>query len=184
MARTESNSVPLGFNLPDARLPDVVSGEPVQLHALLGRPAVVAFICNHCPYVKHIKPQLAEFGRYCQQQGVGMVAISSNDVEHYPDDAPDRMQQDARQFGYTFPYLHDDSQQVARAFDAACTPEFYVFDAQGALAYHGQFDDSRPSNDAPVTGRDLRAAVDALLAGGRPDPEQRQSLGCNIKWKS
>lgn len=183
MARTPSNSVPLGSDLPAATLPDVTRGELLELRSLLGRPSVVMFICNHCPFVKHLKSALSAFGREYQAQGVGVVAISSNDVTSHPSDGPELMQQDARANAYTFPYLYDESQAVARAFDAACTPEFYVFDAAGKLAYHGQFDDSRPGNDVPVTGQDLRAAVDALLAGQRPSANQKASIGCNIKWR-
>lgn len=184
MARTPSNSVPLGSDLPAATLPDVVRNEPFALHALLGHPAVVMFICNHCPFVKHLKSALSAFGREYQAKGVGIVAISSNDVKSHPDDGPDLMRQDAQLNVYTFPYLYDESQAVARSFDAACTPEFYVFDAAGKLAYHGQFDDSRPGNGLEITGRDLRAAVDALLAGKRPSEQQTPSIGCNIKWRN
>ncbi len=175
--------LPLGHQLPTFRLPDTISGREVSSDELGGKPSVVIFICNHCPYVKHIRGGLAEFGRYCQEKGVPMVAISSNDVSTYPDDSPEAMTREAREAGYVFPYLYDESQDVAIAFDAACTPDLYVFDAEGKLAYRGQFDDSRPKNDLPVTGRDARAAVDALLAGGRPSAEQRPSIGCNTKWK-
>ncbi|HKY36067.1 MAG TPA: thioredoxin family protein [Polyangiaceae bacterium] len=174
----------LGTALPSFDLPDVVSGKNVSSAALLGRPAVVIFICNHCPYVKHIRQGLADFGRLCQERGVGMVAISSNDVAQYPDDGPEAMALEAEQSGYVFPYLFDESQQVARAFDAACTPDLYVYDAQGKLAYRGQFDDSRPNNQAPVDGKDTRAAVEALLAGRAPSSDQKPSIGCNIKWKA
>jgi hypothetical protein len=142
------------------------------------------FICNHCPYVKHIRAGLAAFGRFCQERGVGMVAISSNDVVNYPDDGPEQMAREAKESGYVFPYLFDESQEVARAFDAACTPDLYIYDARGRLAYRGQFDDSRPKNTAPVTGADARSAVEALLAGQAPSADQKPSIGCNIKWKS
>ncbi|RYZ01764.1 MAG: thioredoxin family protein [Myxococcales bacterium] len=184
MARTPSNMRELGTTIPSFVLPDSVSGRPVSSHSLLGKPAVVIFICNHCPYVKHIREGLAAFGRYCQQQGVGMVAISSNDAVAYPDDSPENMALEAKDAGYVFPYLYDESQAVARAFEAACTPDLYIYDAEGKLAYRGQFDDARPKNDAPVTGKDARAAVDALVAGQKPSPEQQPSIGCNIKWKS
>ncbi len=174
----------LGAPLPSFQLPDVRTGRVLSESDLSGPCAVVAFICNHCPFVKTIKPQLAEFGRYCEQRGVPMVAISSNDVVSHPSDGPLLMAEDAERFAYPFPYLYDESQQVAKAFDATCTPDFFVFDRQATLAYRGQFDDSRPSNDLPVTGRDLRAAVDALLNGERPSPQQTPSIGCNIKWKS
>lgn len=176
--------LPLGTVLPRFSLPDAVSGRVVTSDSLRGHPSVVAFICNHCPYVKHIRVGLAEFGRYCQEKHVGFVAVSSNDTHAYPDDAPDKMALEATAQGYTFPYLYDESQSVARAFDAACTPEFYVFDAHGKLAYRGQFDGSRPKNNVPVTGADLRAAVDALLAGRAPSGDQTPSIGCSIKWKA
>jgi cytochrome oxidase Cu insertion factor (SCO1/SenC/PrrC family) len=165
-------------------LPDTVSGKPVGSDSLLGKPAVVIFICNHCPYVKHIRAGLAELGRLCEQRGVGMVAISSNDAEKYPDDSPEAMAVEAKQAGYVFPYLYDESQAVARAFDAACTPDLYIYDAKGALAYRGQFDGSRPNSDVPVTGQDARAAIEALLAGRAPSTDQKPSIGCNIKWKA
>jgi thiol-disulfide isomerase/thioredoxin len=184
MARTPSNSVPLGSDLPAATLPDVVSGEPFELRSLIGRPAVVMFICNHCPFVKHLKAALSTFGRDYQSKGVSIVAISSNDVMSHPADAPELMQQDALANGYSFPYLYDESQAVARAFDAACTPEFYLFDAAGKLAYHGQFDDSRPGNGVEITGQDLRAAADAVLSGKQPSEHQKASIGCNIKWRN
>jgi len=184
MARTPSTMRELGTPLPVFTLPDTVSGRPVSSDSLLGKPSVVIFICNHCPYVKHIRDGLAAFGRFCQERGVPMVAISSNDVIGYPDDSPEKMALEAKDAGYVFPYLYDESQAVARAFDAACTPDLYIYDAQGLLAYRGQFDDARPKNDAPVTGKDARAAVEALLAGRTPSPEQQPSIGCNIKWKS
>lgn len=170
--------------MPSFNLPDTVSGKLVASASLAGKPAVVMFICNHCPYVKHIREGLAAFGRYCQEQGVGMVAISSNDVGQYPDDGPEPMALEARQSGYVFPYLFDETQAVARAFDAACTPDLYIYDALGLLAYRGQFDASRPKNTLPVTAADARAAVDALLAGRAPAADQAPSIGCNIKWKS
>jgi peroxiredoxin len=181
---TPSNTQRLGSALPSFSLPDTVSGKLVSSTELLGKPAVVIFICNHCPYVKHIRQGLAAFGRMCSERGVGMLAISSNDTVAYPDDGPEAMAIEAQRAGYTFPYLFDESQAVARAFDAACTPDLYVYDAQGKLAYHGQFDDSRPKNDAPVSGKDARAAIDALLGGVMPSLEQPPSIGCNIKWKS
>jgi peroxiredoxin len=175
----------LGTPLPAFTLQDTVTGKAVDSRALLGAPAVVvAFICNHCPYVVHIRDQLAEFGRWCEEQGVKMVAVSSNDVSTYPQDGPEQMAREARSVGYTFPYLYDETQEVARAFRAACTPEFFLFDREGKLAYRGQFDDSRPGNGKPVTGHDLRAAVEALVAGRRPETEQRASVGCSLKWKA
>jgi peroxiredoxin len=179
-----SNMLPLGTKLPDFRLRDTVSDRSVASEELLSRPSVVAFICNHCPYVKHIARGLANFGRYCQEENVGLVAVSSNDPVSHPEDGPDEMRAEARNLGYTFPYLFDETQDVARAFNAACTPEFYVFDAEGRLAYRGQFDEARPKNDVIVSGADVRAAVAALLAGRSPSPEQKASVGCSIKWKA
>ncbi len=176
--------LPLGTPLPEFSLPDTVSGGVVHSTTLVGKPAVVFFICNHCPFVKHIRLGLADFGRYCRDQGVGMVAISSNDASAYPADAPPAMASEAAEAGYVFPYLYDESQAVARAFDAACTPDLYIFDQHGKLAYRGQFDGARPGNDVPVTGRDARAAVAALLLGHAPTSDQIPSIGCNIKWKT
>jgi peroxiredoxin len=181
---TPSNMRELGTSMPSFDLPDTVSGQHVSSETLRGRPVVVIFICNHCPYVKHIREGLAALGRFCAERGAGMVAISSNDVATYPDDGPELMAIEAKQSGYVFPYLFDESQAVARAFEAACTPDLYVYDAQGKLAYRGQFDDSRPKNTLPVTGKDALAAVEALLAGRAPTDEQKPSIGCNIKWKS
>ena len=145
--------------------------------------SVVAFICNHCPFVVHIRYGLVEFGRYAREAGVPFVAISSNDVSTHPQDGPQHMAAEAQKHGFTFPYLYDEPQGVARAFDAACTPDFFVFDAVGKLAYRGQFDGSRPNNAVPVTGADLRAAVQNLLAGKPPSSDQKPSIGCGIKWK-
>jgi peroxiredoxin len=175
--------LPLGSPLPSFTLPDAASGRSVRSAELAGNPAVVIFICNHCPFVKHIREELARFGTECRQRGVGFVAISSNDASAYPEDSPEAMAREAREHGYAFPYLFDESQDVARAFQAACTPDLYIFDASGRLAYRGQFDASRPGNGVPVTGRDARAAVEALLTGARPSAEQVPSIGCNIKWK-
>ena len=174
--------LPLGTVAPGFHLPDVVTGNRVASHDYDGRPLLVMFICNHCPFVKHIKEGLAAFGRDYRGK-VGIVAISSNNVATHPQDNPDRMAEDAERFGYQFPYLYDEDQSVAIAYRAACTPEFYLFDTERKLVYRGQFDDSRPSNDRPVTGADLRRAVDAVLAGQPVSPEQRASVGCNIKWK-
>lgn len=184
MANTPSRMISLGTALPMFSLPDTVSGQTLASATLLGRPSVVIFICNHCPFVKHIRAGLAEFGGYCRDHGVGMVAISPNDVVAYPADAPALMAAEAREAGYPFPYLYDESQAVAKAFDARCTPDLFIFDGDGKLAYRGQFDDARPGNAIPVTGRDARAAVDALLDGKRPAGEQRASIGCSIKWKA
>jgi peroxiredoxin len=179
-----SNMLPLGTALPQFSLPDTASGRTVASSELGGKPSVVAFICNHCPYVKHIRQGLADFGRYCAERGVALVAISSNDPVTHPDDGPKEMALEARSAGYAFPYLFDETQAVARAFNAACTPEFYVFGSDGKLAYRGQFDGARPKNDVPVTGADVRAAVDALLAGKQPNADQIPSIGCSIKWKA
>lgn len=173
----------LGTAMPGFTLPDVVSGRLVSAAELQGKPSVVIFICNHCPYVVRIRAGLADFGRACRERGVGMVAISSNDINAYPADAPPLMIEEAKAAGYVFPYLFDETQAVAKAFRAACTPDLYIFDAEGKLAYRGQFDDARPKNDALVTGQDARAAVDALLAGHAPAAAQKASIGCGIKWK-
>ena len=187
MARTPSTMVELGTPAPDFRLPDMrreAGGRPVALEDFRDAPALlVMFICNHCPYVKHIQKELAAFARDYQPRGLAVVAINANDAERYPDDAPERMAEEAEAAGYTFPYLFDETQEVAKAYRAACTPDFFLYDRQRRLVYRGQFDDSRPRNDLPVTGKDLREAVEAVLAG-RPVPEdQKPSLGCNIKWK-
>ncbi|MCC6522987.1 MAG: thioredoxin family protein [Polyangiaceae bacterium] len=184
MAATPSTMLPLGTPLPSFVLPDAVSGRLVRSEELLGAPAaIVAFICNHCPYVKHIRAGIAELGRFAAARGVAMVAVCSNDAKAYPVDAPPLMAEEARDAGYVFPYLHDATQDVAKAFRAACTPEFYVFDRDGKLAYRGQLDGARPRNTEPVTGADVRAAVEALLAGRTPSAEQTPSIGCNIKWR-
>jgi peroxiredoxin len=183
MVETPSTMLALGTAAPKFKLPDP-AGKIVSLDDFKGATAlVVAFICNHCPYVKHIRTQFAAFAKEYQARGVGVVAISSNDVENYPDDAPDKMAEEIKSAGYTFPYLYDESQQVAKDYRAACTPDLYVFDKGQRLVYRGQFDDSRPKNGRPVTGADLRRAVDAVLAGREVDANQRPSIGCNIKWK-
>jgi len=183
MAETPSTMLALGTKAPHFRLPDP-HGKWVSVDDFKDAPALlVAFICNHCPYVKHIRRGFAELAKEYQAKGVGVVAINSNDAENYPDDRPEKMAEEIKQIGYTFPYLYDESQDVAKAYRAACTPDFYLFDRDRLLVYRGQFDDSRPGNGRPVTGADLRAALDAVLAG-RPVPsKQRPSVGCNIKWK-
>jgi peroxiredoxin len=178
-----SQMLALGTSMPSFSLPDTISGRIVSSEELSGKPSVVIFICNHCPYVKRIRDGLAAFGRTCAELGVPMVAISSNDPATYPDDAPDKMKAEAKDADYPFPYLFDGTQAVAKAFSAACTPDLYIFDARGKLAYRGQFDDARPKNEAPVTGADARRAVEALLAGKAPNPDQKPSIGCSIKWK-
>lgn len=184
MVATPSTMLPLGTEAPAFELPDP-SGALHTLDAIAGSaPAtVVMFLSNHCPYVRHIGRELGLVTQRLMAKGVAVVGIMSNDVEAYPDDAPPKMAETARAFGWDFPYLYDESQDVARAYHAACTPDLFVFDAARALAYRGQFDGARPSNDVAVTGSDLRAAVDALLDGRRPSDDQAPSLGCNIKWK-
>lgn len=175
--------LPLGTVAPDFRLPDV-NGNMVALSDFASAPAlVVLFICNHCPYVKHIRAGLADFGRDAQKRGAAVVAINANDVAHYAEDSPAKMKSEAQSVGYTFPYLYDESQAVAKAYRAACTPDIFLFDKDRRLAYRGQFDDSRPGNGLAVTGKDLRAAIDAVLAGEAIAPNQKASIGCNIKWK-
>lgn len=183
MAETPSKMVALGTAAPDFRLPDP-DGDIVALGDFAGAPGLlVMFICNHCPFVKHIRAGLAQFGRDYRPKGLGIVAINSNDVENYPEDSPAKMKVEAQQAGYSFPYLYDESQHVAKAYGAACTPDFFLFDRDRKLVYRGQFDNSRPSNSKPVTGADLRAAADAVLAGRSLPPDQKASIGCNIKWK-
>ena len=185
MTRTPSTMLSLGTQAPDFRLPDTTAGgKEVALDDFAAAPALlVAFICNHCPFVQHVAGELAALGRDLPAQGVPMVAISSNDVAAYPQDGPEAMADEALRQGWTFPYLYDEDQSVAQAYRAACTPDFFLFDAQRRLVYRGQLDASRPGNGLPVTGADLRAAVDAVLAGRPIDADQRPSLGCNIKWK-
>jgi peroxiredoxin len=184
MAETPSAMVPLGTPAPDFRLPDT-DGKMLARDDFTDAPALlVMFICNHCPFVKHIRSGLAQFGRDYQGRGLAIVAISSNDVVNYPDDSPANMAKERRAAGYTFPYLYDETQAVAKAYSAACTPDFFLFDRARKLVYRGQFDDSRPGNGRPVTGADLRAAVDALLAGKPVSPQQKPSIGCNIKWRA
>lgn len=183
MVRTLSTMLPLGTTAPNFSLPNI-DGSIVSLDDFRGVPALlVMFICNHCPYVKHIADPLAQLCAEYQAKGVAVAAINSNDVANYPDDAPAKMAAEAAARGYTFPYLFDETQEVAKAYCAACTPDFYVFDGDRRLVYRGQLDDSRPGNGKPVTGADLRAALDAVLAGNAPPADQRPSMGCNIKWK-
>lgn len=184
MARTASTMLELGTPAPDFHLPEPVTGREVSLDDFHDAPALlVTFICNHCPYVQHIRHRLAELVRDYQGKGLAAVGINANDVAHYPDDAPEKMIEEVRNIGYTFPYLYDETQEVAKAYRAACTPDFFLFDRNRRLVYRGQFDDARPGNDAPVTGRDLATAIDAVLAGHAVPTDQKPSLGCNIKWK-
>ena len=183
MAQTPSTMLPLGTPAPAFTLPDT-SLQQVSLETYSGTPALlVMFICNHCPFVKHLRSALAQLGRDYQPRGVAIVAISSNDVEAHPADSPAKMIEEQQDAGYTFPYLFDGTQAVAKVYRAACTPDFYLFDQERRLVYRGQFDDSRPGNGLPVTGRDLRAALDAVLAGQPVATQQRPSIGCNIKWR-
>jgi peroxiredoxin len=175
--------LPLGTKAPDFSLPDP-QGRRVTLKDFEGAPALlVMFLCNHCPYVKHLQRELAAMVREFQGRQVAAVAINANDIAHYPDDRPSRMAEDASRFGYSFPYLFDETQEVAKAYRAACTPDFFLFDRERRLVYRGQFDDSRPGNNKPITGGDLRAAIEALLDGRAVAATQQPSIGCNIKWK-
>lgn len=182
MARTESTMLELGTHAPGFRLLDF-RGHMYELQDYADEPVVIAFICNHCPYVKHIRRELARFGRDYQHQGIGILAINSNDPASHPEDGREGMAHEAAEAGYVFPYLIDETQEVAKAYRAACTPDFYVLDEFHRVVYRGQFDSSRPGNDEPVTGADLRAAVDAVLAGRRLTADQKPSMGCNIKWR-
>mgnify|MGYP001796261867 CR=1 FL=1 len=185
MARTPSNMLELGTTAPDFTLLDTVSGQERSLHDLhADRGTVVMFICNHCPYVLHVNEELVRLANDYRTRGIAFVAISSNDVVNYPQAGPGRMPEHAAKVGYPFPYLYDESQAVAKAYDAACTPDFYLFDGEQKLVYRGQMDGARPGSAVPADGRDLRAALDALLAGREIDPVQQPSLGCNIKWKN
>jgi thiol-disulfide isomerase/thioredoxin len=184
MAATPSTMLPLGTRAPHFALPDPASGGAVSLDDFAAAPALlVMFLSNHCPFVKHVAGELAALARDYADRGLAIVAIGSNDPERYPDDAPALMAREVEVRGYSFPYLHDGSQEVAKAYRAACTPDFFLFDRDRALVYRGQLDGSRPGNGAPVTGADLRAAIDAVLAGRAPDADQRPSIGCNIKWR-
>jgi peroxiredoxin len=176
--------LPLGTKAPQFDLPDVVSGKTISLDLFQDKKAtLVMFLCRHCPYVQHIKKDLAKLAAEYIGKGVGIVAISSNDAAAYPDDKPESLKAFAQEEGYTFPFCYDETQEIAKKYTAACTPDFFLFDRDFALAYRGQLDDSRPGNGKPVTGKDLRAAMDAVLAGGKPDSLQKPSAGCNIKWR-
>jgi peroxiredoxin len=180
----ESYMLPLGSEAPDFALPDVVTGDTVKLADSSGADALlVMFICRHCPYVKHVRGGIAAMGRDYADSGLAIVAISPNDPNEYPEDAPESLAEDAREAGYTFPYLFDETQEVAKAYHAACTPDFFLFDGDRRLVYRGQLDGARPRNDVPVTGEDLRGAIDATLAGRPVSDDQWPSVGCSIKWR-
>jgi peroxiredoxin len=185
MVLTPSTEPTLGTHAPDFRLPDVVSGRTVTRDAAAGKQGLlVLFICAHCPYVKHVEEELARIGRDYAGRGIGIVAISANDAVNYPDDAPAGLKRQAEEKGFPFPYLYDEPQDVAKAYGAVCTPDVFLYDSRQRLAYRGQIDDSRPRNGKPVTGRDLRAAMDLLIEGKPVPTEQRPSVGCSIKWKA
>jgi len=183
MAETPSTMLDLGTPAPDFRLPDTEGRIVSRADFRDAKALLVMFICNHCPFVKHVRHELARVGKEYQARDVAIVGISSNDAVAYPADGPDAMREEKEQIGYTSPYLYDETQEVAKAYGAACTPDFFLYGPEGRLAYRGQLDDSRPSGEKPVTGKDLRAALDAVLEDRPVDPEQRPSLGCNIKWK-
>jgi len=184
MAQTPSTMLPLGTKAFPFSLQDTVTGKVRSLARLKSDKAtVIMFICNHCPYVKHVQNELVRLARDYKAKGVSFIAISSNDAVQYPDDSPQRMKETAEQLGYPFPYLYDESQEIARKYQAACTPDFYIFDKELLLVYRGQLDDSRPGNNIPVNGKDIRGALENLLKGKPVNPEQRASVGCSIKWK-
>lgn len=184
MVKTASTMLPLGAEAPDFSLPDV-DGKMVSLGDFRDAPALlVIFMCNHCPFVKHVADELARLGKEYQARGVAVVGINANDAESYPDDSPSRMRREAKARGYTFPYLYDETQETAKAYHAACTPDFFLFGKDRRLVYRGQLDSSRPGSNIPVSGEDLRAALDAVLAGKPVAEKQRASIGCNIKWRA
>jgi peroxiredoxin len=184
MAFKESNMLPLGTQAPNFALPDTVSGKTLKLEDLKSDQAtVVMFLCNHCPYVIYVNDEIVRIAKEYEAKGVQFIGISSNDAVHYPQDGPDKMTEHAKQVGYTFPYLYDENQAVAKAYDAACTPDFYIFDGDLKLAYRGRLDDARPGNDQPRTGKDLCASLDVVLAGEQVEGLQYPSGGCGIKWK-
>ena len=184
MVLTPSTMLALGTQAPDFQLPDVISGEMISLETFkIKKALLVMFICRHCPFIKHIQQHLAQLGQDYLETNLGIVAISANDAEKYPDDAPDRLKEIAEELGFSFPFCFDQSQAIAKAYSAACTPDFFLFDAQRHLVYRGQLDDSRPSNNIPVTGIDLRQAIASVLGDQPINPDQKPSIGCNIKWK-
>jgi len=184
MARTPSVMVSLGTKAPGFTLPDTISGKQVSFFDVKGKKGtVIMFICNHCPFVKHVNQELVKLANEYIGKGIGFAAINSNDADNYPEDSPDKMKEAALQLKYPFPYLYDETQEVAKAYNAACTPDFFIYDSNGHLVYRGQLDDSRPGNGIPVTGKDIRHTLDCIL-NNKPIPvEQRPSIGCNIKWK-
>ncbi len=184
MVKTASTMLPLGTAAPEFHLPDVVSGKTISLATFSDSKALlIMFICQHCPFVKHVQLELAKIAQDYSEQPLGIVAISANDVANYPDDSPAKLKQMAAELNFNFPVCYDESQSVSKSYTAACTPDFFLFDSGGKLAYRGQLDDSRPSNDIPVTGKDLRRAIDGVLQDDKVDFEQKPSIGCNIKWK-
>ena len=185
MVKTLSTMLPLGTKTPDFSLEDAVSGNKISLDTFTDKKALlVMFICVHCPFVKHLQDALAAVGKEYVDKGLGIVAISSNDITTHPGDAPDKMKEMAATLGFNFPFCYDESQEVAKAYTAACTPDFFLFDSNNTLVYRGQFDDSRPGNDVPVTGKDLKAAIEEVLLDRKVDTQQKPSIGCNIKWKA
>ncbi|MGK7955502.1 MAG: thioredoxin family protein [Crocosphaera sp.] len=185
MVKTLSTMLPLGTKAPDFSLEDVVSGEKISLKTFADKKALlVMFICVHCPFVKHLQDALAALGKEYIAKGLGIVAISANDISTHPGDAPDKMKEMAETLGFDFPFCYDESQEVAKAYTAACTPDFFLFNADNILVYRGQFDDSRPGNDIPITGKDLKAAIEEVLLDRKVDTQQKPSIGCNIKWKA
>lgn len=184
MVLTPSTMLSLGTKAPAFVLPDVVTEDMISLDIFADKTALlVMFICRHCPFVKHVQSELAQIGKDYADKGLGIVAISANDIEKHPDDAPAKLKEMATTLGFNFPFCYDGTQEVAKTYTAACTPDFFLFDRDRALVYRGQLDESRPSSDVPVTGKDLRTAIDEVLSDRTPDPEQKPSVGCNIKWK-
>jgi len=183
MVKTASTMLELGTKAPNFNLPDTVSGRTISLDTFADKKALlIMFICQHCPFVQHVQSELARIGKDYMEQGLGVIAISSNSVETHPDDAPEKLKAMAEAQGFNFPFCYDETQEVAKAYTAACTPDFFLFDSTRALVYRGQLDDSRPGNDLPVNGKDLRAAIEKVLADEPISPEQKPSIGCNIKW--
>lgn len=184
MSLTPSTMLPLGTKAPDFELPDVVSGDTVSLDTFADKQALlVMFICQHCPFVQHVQQEIAQISKDYADKGLGVVAISANNVDEYPDDSPEKLREMAQKLDFNFPMCYDETQEIAKTYTAACTPDFFLFDGDKNLVYRGQLDDSRPGNDKPITGKDLRTAIEKVLAGKEVDPDQKPSMGCNIKWK-